>query len=104
MADICLVGQRKNDLELNGDAGMFSTFDHGDSQGTSRLVTGGSTIRFSRKYRPPRLRWHALWENPQGHAVGVNPEGRSRGGVLGFRNLSPCIFERHGSVKEECVG
>ena len=35
---------------------------------------------------------------------GVNPEGRSRGGVLGFRNLGPCIFERHGSVEEECVG
>ncbi len=75
MADICLVGQRKKDLELNGDAGMFSTFDHGDSQGISRLVAGGSTIGFSREYRPPRLRWHALWENPQGHAVVINPEG-----------------------------
>ena len=104
MADIRLVGQRENDLELNGDAGMFSTFDHGDSQGTSRLATRGSTIGFSREYRPPCLRWHALWENPQGHAVVVKPEGRSRGGVLGFRNLGPCIFERHGSIEEECVG
>jgi len=104
LADIRLVGQRENDLELNGDAGMFSTFDHGDSQGTSRLATRGSTIGFSREYRPPCLRWHALWENPQGHAVVVNPEGRSRGGVLGFRNLGPCIFERHGSIEEECVG
>ena len=75
MADIRLVGQRKNDLDLNGDAGMFSTFDHGDSQGILRLVTGGSTIGFSREYRLPRLRWHALWENPQGHAEVVNPEG-----------------------------
>lgn len=60
LADIGLIGHGKNNLELNGDAGMFATFDHGDSLRTSRPVTGGSTIGFSRKYRPPRFRWHAL--------------------------------------------
>ncbi len=35
MADIRLVGHGKKDLEINGDARIFATFDHGDSQGTS---------------------------------------------------------------------